>query len=64
MVLKLECPKNVKWTRTQLKIKGCALGEITGDYEIDGDLRIVFSTEDALADAFDKAAEPMGQLVK
>ena len=49
-------PKNVKWTRTQLKDKGCALGEITGNYEIDGDLG-VFSTEDALADAFDKAAD-------
>ena len=55
--LEVGMPDGVKWSRTYLSKKlGLELGQLTGNYEIDGDLG-VFKTEDELSDAYDRAAD-------
>ena len=44
-------PANVRWTRAQLNEWGFTIGEITGDYKVDGDLG-VFNNEDSLGKAW------------
>ena len=44
-------PANVKWSRAQLNEWGFTIGEITGDYKVDGDLG-VFNNEDSLGKAW------------
>ena len=44
-------PANVRWPRAQLNEWGFTIGEITGDYKVDGDLG-VFNNEDSLGKAW------------
>lgn len=49
-------PKNVKWTRSQLKAMGFGLGKITGNYGVDGDLG-VFGNEGEADAAYKSGAK-------
>ena len=50
-------PDGVKWSRTYLSKKlGLTLGQLTGNYEIDGDLG-VFTDVQEITDIYNKAAE-------
>ena len=53
-------PKNVKWTRTQLQKWGFGIGNITGDYKVDGDLG-TFATEDELDAAYTKGRKALNE---
>ena len=53
-------PANVRWTRAQLNEWGFTIGEITGDYKVDGDLG-VFNNEDSLGKAWKSGSNALGK---